>query len=136
MGEPDAAIAVLRRLAEQGIDLAIDDFRRGSTSSLAYLRRLPVREIKLDKAAFVQKLPHNPDDQIIVRSVTALSHDLGYRVTAEGVEDLETLNLLRAFNCDYAQGYFIGKPLAPGAFFALAGSWREPAAVRKLGAYT
>lgn len=124
MGEPDAAIAVLRHLSEMGIDLAIDDFGVGQ-SSLAYLRRLPVREIKLDKT-FVRTLPRNPDDRTIVRSVTELGHNLGYRVTAEGVEDLETLDLLREFGCDHAQGYFIGKPLPPDGFARLAGHWRTP----------
>ncbi len=128
MGEPDAAIAVLRRLDQQGIDLAIDDFGVGQ-SSLAYLRRLPIREIKLDKA-FVLKLPSSPDDQTIVRSVTELGHSLGYRVTAEGVEDIETLRLLREFDCDYAQGFFIGQPLSSDAFFTLATPWREPTAMR------
>ncbi len=123
MGEPDAAIAVLRRLDEQGIDLAIDDFGVGQ-SSLAYLRRLPVREIKLDKA-FILKLPHSPDDQSIVRSVTELGHNLGYRVTAEGVEEADTLRLLREYDCDHAQGYFIGRPMAAEAFMATAVSWRE-----------
>jgi EAL domain-containing protein (putative c-di-GMP-specific phosphodiesterase class I) len=93
------------------------------------LRRLPIREIKLDKA-FVLKLPNSPDDQTIVRSVTELGHSLGYRVTAEGVEDLETLRLLREFDCDYAQGFFIGQPLSSDAFFTLATPWREPKAVR------
>ncbi len=120
MGEPDAAIAVLRRLDDMGIDLAIDDFGVGQ-SSFAYLRRLPVREIKLDKA-FVMKLAENTDDQTIVRAITELGHNLGYRVTAEGVEDLNCLRLLREFGCDYAQGYFIAKPLAAWAFMEFVAS--------------
>jgi EAL domain-containing protein (putative c-di-GMP-specific phosphodiesterase class I) len=114
MGEPDAAIAVLRRLDEMGIDLAIDDFGVGQ-SSLAYLRRLPVREIKLDKA-FVLKLAESPDDQAIVRAITELGHGLGYRVTAEGVENAHCLRLLKEFGCDYAQGYYVGRPLASTPF--------------------
>jgi EAL domain-containing protein (putative c-di-GMP-specific phosphodiesterase class I) len=128
MGEPAAAIAVLRRLDQLGIDLAIDDFGVGQ-SSLAYLRRLPVREIKLDKA-FVLKLPHNPDDQTIVRSVTELGHGLGYRVTAEGVEDAETLALLREYGCDYAQGFYIGRPMPSEALLDLPTPWREPRPAR------
>ena len=124
MGEPEAAIGVLRRLDDLGIDLAIDDFGVGQ-SSLAYLRRLPVREIKLDKA-FVLRLPDSPDDQTIVRSVIELGHGLGFPVTAEGVEDAATLSLLRAFGCDYAQGFYIGKPMAADGFLALTASWREP----------
>ncbi len=114
MGEPDSAIAVLRRLEGMGIDLAIDDFGVGQ-SSFAYLRRLPVREIKLDKA-FILKLPDSADDQAIVRAITDLGHGLGYRVTAEGVEDANCLRLLREFGCDYAQGYYIGKPMASRGF--------------------
>jgi diguanylate cyclase (GGDEF)-like protein len=114
MGEPDAAIAVLRRLDDMGIDLAIDDFGVGQ-SSLAYLRRLPVREIKLDKA-FVLKLAETPDDQAIVRAITDLGHGLGYRVTAEGVENAHCLRLLKEFGCDYAQGYYVGRPLASASF--------------------
>ena len=123
MGEPDAAIAILRRLADQGIDLAIDDFGVGQ-SSLAYLRRLPVREIKLDKG-FVLKLAQNPDDQTIVRSVIDLGHGLGYRVTAEGVEDVTSLDLLRQYGCDYAQGYFVARPLSAQAFQSFVSLRRE-----------
>jgi diguanylate cyclase (GGDEF)-like protein len=114
MGEPDAAIAVLRRLDQMGIDLAIDDFGVGQ-SSFAYLRRLPVREIKLDKA-FIMKLAENPDDQAIVRAITDLGHGLGYRVTAEGVQDENCLGLLREFGCDHAQGFYIGKPMTTRSF--------------------
>jgi diguanylate cyclase (GGDEF)-like protein len=118
MREPDAAVAVLRRLDELGIDLAIDDFGVGQ-SSLAYLRRLPVREIKLDKT-FLTGLPRSPDDQKIVRSVIELAHGLGYRVTAEGVEDAPTLRLLREFDCDLAQGFYVGKPMSAQAFLGFA----------------
>jgi EAL domain-containing protein (putative c-di-GMP-specific phosphodiesterase class I) len=123
MGEPDAAIAVLRRLDAQGIELAIDDFGVGQ-SSLIYLRRLPVREIKIDKA-FVLRLAHSPDDQTIVRSVIELGHNLGYRVTAEGVEDAASLAILRDFGCDHAQGYHIARPLEAAAFRQFACAWSE-----------
>jgi EAL domain-containing protein (putative c-di-GMP-specific phosphodiesterase class I) len=121
MGEPDAAIAALHRLSALGIDLAIDDFGVGQ-SSLAYLRRLPVRVIKIDKA-FVLRLPHSQDDQTIVRSVIELGHNLGYRVTAEGVEDAASLAMLRSFGCDEAQGYYIARPLSGEAFRRFAASW-------------
>ena len=110
MGRPDAAIQVMRRLADQGIELAIDDFGVGQ-SSFAYLRRLPVRELKIDKT-FVLKLAQNADDQTIVRSIVELGHRLGYRVTAEGVEDGGALDYLGAVGCDHAQGYFISRPVA------------------------
>jgi EAL domain-containing protein (putative c-di-GMP-specific phosphodiesterase class I) len=109
MGEPDAAIGVLRRLADQGIDIAIDDFGVGQ-SSLAYLRRLPVHELKVDRS-FVRGLGHDAEDRAIVRAIVDLGHRLGFRVTSEGVEDAAALAYLREIGCDHAQGYLIGRPL-------------------------
>ena len=125
MGEPDAAIAVLRRLADQGIDLAIDDFGVGQ-SSFAYLRRLPVRELKIDKA-FVLKLAESPEDRAIVHSIVELGHRLGYSVTAEGVEDAGALEYLTTIGCDHAQGYFLERPLVTEAFDRFLASGRWPA---------
>ncbi len=125
MGEPERAIAVLRRLEQLGLDIAIDDFGVGQ-SSLAYLRRLPICEIKLDKS-FIMQLRQNSDDRTIVRSVIELAHGLGYRVTAEGVEDAFGLDLLRSFGCDYAQGYYIARPLPAATFRALVASGPDPA---------
>jgi EAL domain-containing protein (putative c-di-GMP-specific phosphodiesterase class I) len=116
MGKPETAIAVLRRLAEQGIELAIDDFGVGQ-SSFAYLRKLPVRELKIDRT-FIAHLGQSPEDRAIVRSIIDLGHHLGYRVTAEGVEDPRALDALREFGCDHAQGYFVARPLAEDAFEA------------------
>ncbi len=114
MGKPDTAIAVLRRLANQGIALSVDDFGVGQ-SSLNYLRRLPVSELKIDKS-FVLKLADMPDDRTIVRSVIELGHRLGYGVTAEGIEDEDSLALLTAYGCDFGQGYHIGKPMPADVF--------------------
>jgi len=123
MGEPDAAIRMLRRLADQGIDLSIDDFGVGQ-SSFAYLRRLPVREIKIDQS-FVLKLANSPEDATIVRSIVELGHNLGYKVTAEGVEDEGSFSFLRDIGCDYAQGYYISKALPSDGFdrFVTEGRW-------------
>jgi diguanylate cyclase (GGDEF)-like protein len=123
MGEPDAAIEMLRRLADKGLDLSIDDFGVGQ-SSFAYLRRLPVREIKIDKS-FVLKLGSSPEDATIVRSIVELGHNLGYKVTAEGVEDEGSFSFLREIGCDYAQGYFIAKALPSDGFdrFVAEGRW-------------
>jgi EAL domain-containing protein (putative c-di-GMP-specific phosphodiesterase class I) len=123
MGEPDKAIVVLRQLADMGIDLSIDDFGAGQ-SSFTYLRRLPVREIKIDKS-FVLKLANSPDDATIVRSIVELGHNLGYLVTAEGVEDAGSYKFLQEIGCDYAQGYFIAKALPTEEFdkFLLNGRW-------------
>lgn len=114
MGEPDTAIAVLRALAEQGIQLSIDDFGVGQ-SSLSYLRRLPVRELKIDKS-FVLNLARNAEDRTIVRSVIELGHRLGYSVTAEGVEDEAALASLIEDRCDHAQGFHIGRPMPVDSF--------------------
>jgi len=113
MDKPEMAIQVLKRLADQGIDLAIDDFGVGQ-SSFAYLRRLPVREIKIDRL-FAQKLDEDVGDRTLVRSIVELGHRLGYRVTAEGVETRAALEYLRDIGCDHAQGYYIARPLAPEA---------------------
>jgi diguanylate cyclase (GGDEF)-like protein len=114
MGKPGAAIQVLRRLADQGIDLAIDDFGVGQ-SSFAYLRKLPVKELKIDKS-FLQKVAHGAEDRTIVSSVVELGHRLGYRVTAEGVSDQITLDYLVEIGCDHAQGFFIAHALTTSAF--------------------
>jgi diguanylate cyclase (GGDEF)-like protein len=123
MGKPEAAIAVLKRLADQGIDLAIDDFGVGQ-SSFAYLRRLPVRELKIDKT-FIEHLADSSEDRIIVRSIVELGHHLGYRVTAEGVDDRFALDYLASIGCDHAQGYFIARALRTDALdrFVAARAW-------------
>ena len=131
MGEPDAAIAVLRGLAATGIALSIDDFGVGQ-SSLAYLRRLPVQELKLDKT-FIQKLAGSQADRAIVRAVTELGHNLGYQVTAEGVEDEETLYALRYLGCDYAQGYHLARALTVVQFEAFLNESRWAAKRLKTG---
>lgn len=123
MGKPDAALVTLRMLAEQGIDLAIDDFGVGQ-SSFAYLRRLPVRELKIDKT-FIAHLGTVREDQLIVRSIVELGHDLGYRVTAEGVEDAAALDYLAGIGCDHAQGFLVSRALPGMDFdrFLAAGTW-------------
>jgi diguanylate cyclase (GGDEF)-like protein len=116
IGEPDIAIRILRRLAEQGIGIAIDDFGVGQ-STFAYLRHLPVSELKIDQM-FVKHLATDANDRTIVRSIVDLSHRLGYRVTAEGVEDQGALDYLASTGCDHAQGYFISRALPADAFAA------------------
>ena len=109
MADPAGAISVLRGFAERRLWVALDDFGVGQTS-LTYLRTLPVRELKIDKS-FVQHLADGDEDRKIVRSVIELGHSLGFAVSAEGVEDAATLELLGSLGCDYAQGYFIARPL-------------------------
>lgn len=119
IGEPEAALQVLRRLADMGIDMAIDDFGVGQTS-FAYLRRLPVRELKIDKM-FVQHLATDETDRVIVRSLVELGHRLGYRVTAEGVEDEATVGFLAEVGCDHVQGYHVDRPMPFDALVARHG---------------
>ena len=109
MAEPQRSQPVIDALAERGFELDIDDFGTGY-SSLAYLRRLPLKALKLDRA-FVHELTVQAADQLIVRSTVGLAHGLGLAVIAEGVEDAETLSLLRDLGCDTVQGYGICRPL-------------------------
>jgi diguanylate cyclase (GGDEF)-like protein len=109
MSDPSRAVAVLNLLRDLGIGVAIDDFGTGY-SSLAYLRRLQIDELKIDRS-FVRDLPHDEGDAVIVRSTIEMGHNLGLRVVAEGVEDDATLQMLRSWRCDVVQGYGISRPL-------------------------
>src|SRR5687768_4631751 len=109
MADPAKARNVLIFLSQHGIRFSIDDFGTGY-SSLAYLKHLPVSEIKIDKI-FVSKLLADADNTTIVRSTIDLGHNLALSVTAEGVEDQETWDSLGNLGCDEAQGYFMSKPL-------------------------
>jgi len=109
MEDKDNAMAVLTALHKMGHTLSIDDYGTGY-SSMAYLKALPVQEIKIDKS-FVLNLATNKEDEILVRSTIDLGHNLGLKVTAEGVEDEESLNILNKYGCDTGQGYFISRPM-------------------------
>jgi diguanylate cyclase (GGDEF)-like protein len=113
MVNPDAAAAILTRLAEQGIRLSIDDFGTGY-SSMSYLKKLPVSELKIDRS-FVMDLPQNEDNAVLIQSAVDLGHNLGLNVVAEGVEDEVTLQRLREMGCDLAQGYHISRPASAEA---------------------
>ncbi len=109
MADPVKAHRLLSELATIGVKLAIDDFGTGY-SSLAYLKNLPVDELKIDKS-FVLNMRRDPNDAIIVKSVIDLGHNLGLWTVAEGVEDLGTWQQLTDLGCDSAQGYFLARPL-------------------------
>jgi diguanylate cyclase (GGDEF)-like protein len=112
MPDPKGAIKVLTRLrGELGLKISIDDFGIGY-SSLAYLRRLPVDELKIDRE-FVKDMITSAQDKAIVKTVIDLGHKLGLKVVAEGVEDRDTLELLATLDCDQAQGYFVSRPIPP-----------------------
>jgi EAL domain-containing protein (putative c-di-GMP-specific phosphodiesterase class I) len=131
VGDPERARAVLERLNELGITLAIDDFGTGY-SSLAYLKQLPVDEIKIDKS-FVLQMSGSHNDETIVRSIIDLAHNLDLRAVAEGVEDQGILNRLTELGCDVAQGYHISRPLPPDRLeqwmssFPLRSTWLSAA---------
>jgi EAL domain-containing protein (putative c-di-GMP-specific phosphodiesterase class I)/CHASE2 domain-containing sensor protein/GGDEF domain-containing protein len=114
---PAEAISTLMTLRERGIRLSVDDYGTGQ-STLSYLKHLPVHEVKIDKS-FVTMLANSESDAIMVRSTINLAHDLGLQVVAEGIEDSTTLKMLREFGCDYAQGYFISKPVKSHELLAL-----------------
>ncbi len=109
MDDPAQAMEVLRQLRTLGVETSIDDFGTGY-SSLAYLKSLPIDELKIDKS-FVDHLATDPHDEAIVQSTIDLSHRLGLSVTAEGVENADTLRCLTLLGCDRAQGYFISRPI-------------------------
>jgi diguanylate cyclase (GGDEF)-like protein len=114
VGDPERARIVLERLNGLGITLAIDDFGTGH-SSLAYLKQLPVDEIKIDKS-FVLQMGGSASDETIVRSIIDLAHNLDLRAVAEGVEDHAIMNRLTALGCDVAQGFLISRPLPSDRF--------------------
>jgi diguanylate cyclase (GGDEF)-like protein/PAS domain S-box-containing protein len=109
MADPARAMEILTRLRGMGIRLSIDDFGAGY-SSLSYLKKLPVTEVKVDKS-FIIGMSGNVDDAVIVRSTIDLAHNLGLKVAAEGVESQAVLDRLIAMGCDQAQGYFISRPI-------------------------
>ncbi len=109
MTDISRAMDTIVKLQNMGIKVSIDDFGTGY-SSLAYLRKLPIDKIKIDRS-FIQEVASNDSDLTIVKSMVDLSHGLGKRVLAEGVETVEQLNVLRNLGCDAVQGYFINKPL-------------------------
>jgi EAL domain-containing protein (putative c-di-GMP-specific phosphodiesterase class I) len=109
MADPARAQEILLKLNEMGIRLSIDDFGTGYTS-LSYLTKLPVKEIKIDRA-FVMNMTKNKSDAVIVRSTIDLAHNLDLDVVAEGVENQEHWDQLASLGCDAAQGYYMGKPM-------------------------
>ncbi|HEV3163726.1 MAG TPA: EAL domain-containing protein [Isosphaeraceae bacterium] len=114
MADPARAATILTRLHEMGIRISIDDFGTGH-SSLAYIKNLPVDEVKIDRT-FIKELSTDHSAAAIVESVINMSHSMQLEVVAEGVEDQETLDLLRTLGCDLAQGFHFSRPVAPSEF--------------------
>lgn len=109
MLDPERSFDILRNLSNLGLQLSIDDFGTGY-SSLAYLKRLPVNELKIDKS-FVTEMATDQNDKTIVRSIIELAHNFKLYVTAEGIENTETLNMLCSMGCETAQGFHIARPM-------------------------
>jgi EAL domain-containing protein (putative c-di-GMP-specific phosphodiesterase class I) len=121
MRDPVAALDILTRLRMKGFQLALDDFGTGY-SSLAQLARLPFSEIKIDQS-FVSTLYRSRESRTIVNATIQLGHSLGLRVTAEGVEDRESFEILGELGCDLAQGFYIARPMMPDEIGAWRGQW-------------
>lgn len=125
MDDIEASIRVFDMLADIGVQLSIDDFGTGY-SSLSYLRRLPAKQLKIDRS-FVKDLDDSPDAQAIVEAVIRLSHALGLKVVAEGVETHDQATLLIHFGCDELQGFLFAKPMPDAALRTwLTGRKPEP----------
>jgi diguanylate cyclase (GGDEF)-like protein len=130
LADPIRAMHVLSRLSDMGVRLAIDDFGTGY-SSLAYLKRLPVDELKIDKS-FVQGMEEDENDAVIVRSTIDLGRNLGLRVVAEGVETAEAWRRLAALGCDIAQGYYLSRPIPAAELAAWLRATREGGRSKRL----
>jgi len=109
MTNPDQALKLMNNHKLSDLQYSIDDFGTGY-SSLSYLKKLPVHEVKIDKS-FILDMDTNPDDESIVNSIIQLLQNLGYSVVAEGVETKKTLDALSKLGCDFAQGYYISRPV-------------------------
>ncbi|TDJ65122.1 MAG: EAL domain-containing protein [Proteobacteria bacterium] len=132
MEQPEVAIELLQRLHSMGMRIAIDDFGTGH-SSMAYVKRLPASELKIDRS-FVADVAHNQSDQRIVRTIIELGHSFDMTVTAEGVEDEPTATRLTELGCDFGQGWFFGKPQPLDAVTTLLKEYAErPQAVKTRG---
>jgi diguanylate cyclase len=125
MDDPIRAQQTLERLHAMGVELSIDDFGTGY-SSLAYLKRLPVNELKIDKS-FVLNMENDAGDVMIVRSTIQLGHNLGLRVVAEGVESEAVWHQLKSMKCDQGQGYYMSRPIPADQLLLWMQQWRAPA---------
>ncbi len=125
MQEPKRALAMLEQLSAAGFKLSIDDYGEGQTS-LSYLKRLPVHELKIDQI-FIKKIDQDDDDARkdakIVKSTIGLAHSLGFSVVAEGVESAAVLDLLAGMGADEAQGFHMSRPLPAADLPAFVSSW-------------
>lgn len=117
LADPDAALLALKLIQKSGIRVSIDDYGTGQ-STISYLQRLPISEIKLDKS-FVQTMVTENANQVIVKSTIAMAHDLGLKIVAEGIEDQQCMDMLTKYGCDIGQGWHISKPISSEVFTAV-----------------
>ena len=118
----EAVRAQVRFLRQLGVELSVDDFGTGD-SSMGYVKRTPLDEMKIDRC-FVMGLPQDKTDLAIVRAMVLLAHKLGMRVVAEGIEDAQQLNALSSLGIDQVQGYLLARPLSADGFAAFATSYK------------
>ena len=107
--------ATVNALTALGVTVSIDDYGTGYCT-LEYLKTIKATELKIDRG-FVAAMDHNRSDRVLVNATIELAHSLGHSVVAEGVETLETLDLLKSMGCDKAQGFFISRPMPREEFF-------------------
>ena len=124
MVDPQQVIQTLRYIKDFGVRFTIDDFGTGY-SSLAYLKKLPVSGLKIDKS-FVQNMEVDRDNAVIVRSIVDLGHNLGLNVVAEGVETYDANAMLKDFQCDEAQGFYYSRPIPA---YAITDFLKHPAMI-------
>ena len=126
MLDPERSIRALSGIRDLGINVAIDDFGSGQ-ASLAHLRALPADVLKIDRS-YITNMTVDKNDAAIVRSAVGLARELGLQVIGAGIEDRATLRLLRAYGCDFGQGYFLGRPNTARAISRSlrSDSWHTP----------
>jgi diguanylate cyclase len=118
---PANALRIMEEFRSLGVQFSIDDYGTG-LSSLSYLKRIPAKELKIDKS-FVDSLGESRQDVLLIRSTIELAHNLGMTVVAEGIEDQETLATLGLMGCDVIQGYFISKPIPLSDLIEFLNQW-------------
>ncbi len=123
MDDNAATLAVLTALRESGAHIALDDFGTGY-SSMSYLKRLPLNNLKVDQS-FVRGLPADQDSLAIVKAIVSLARNLGFTVTAEGVETIEQARIMKALECETLQGYYFSKPVLASEISTMLGTTWE-----------